>query len=84
MSCLHLSPPTYLLNTVVSTTQTLSQIKSQECIGHIQKHFITTGHMLPMAKVGFTYGLVWATTQEPQDYSPLLHHAIWWTTTYKG
>ena len=42
MSCLFLSPNTYLLSIMVSTTQTLSQIKSQECIGHIQKHFITT------------------------------------------
>ena len=42
MSCLFLSLPTYLLNIMVSTTQTLSQIKSEEFIGHIQKHFITT------------------------------------------
>ena len=27
---------------MVSTTQTLSQIKSQEVIGHIQNHFITS------------------------------------------
>ena len=33
---------TYLLNIVVSTTQTLFQIKSQECVGHIQKHFISS------------------------------------------
>ena len=33
-------PP--ILNIMVSTTQTQSQIKSQEFIGHIQKHFITT------------------------------------------
>ena len=30
------------INIMVSTTQTVSQIKSQEFIGHIQKHFITT------------------------------------------
>ena len=27
---------------MLSTTQTLAQIKSQEFIGHMQKHFITT------------------------------------------
>ena len=43
MSCLFLSLSTYLLNIVISTTQTLAQIKSQEFIGHIENHFITTG-----------------------------------------
>ena len=37
---LFLSPPTYLLNIMLSTTQTLSEIKSQESIGHVRKHFI--------------------------------------------
>ena len=37
-----LSLLTYRLNIKVSTTQTLSQIESQEFMGHIQKHFITT------------------------------------------
>ena len=32
MPCLFLSLPTYLLNIMVSTTQTLAQIKSQELI----------------------------------------------------
>ena len=48
MSCLFLSLNTYLLNIMVPTTQTLSQIKSQEIIGHIHKHFITTS---PLAYV---------------------------------
>ena len=43
MSRLFLSLPTYLLNILVSTIQTLSQITSQDCTGHIQKHLITTG-----------------------------------------
>ena len=42
MSRLFLSLPTYLLNILVSTTQTLSQITSQECTGHTQTHLITT------------------------------------------
>ena len=42
MSCLFLSLTTYRLNIIVSTTQTLSEIKSQEIIGHIKQHFMTT------------------------------------------
>ena len=38
----------YFLNIMVSTTQTLSQIKPQQFIGHIHKHFITTS---PLAYV---------------------------------
>ena len=38
ISCLFLSLPAYLLN----TTQTLLQIKSQEFIGHLKRHFMTT------------------------------------------
>ena len=37
-----LSLPTYLLNIILFTTQTLSQIKSQEFISLIQKYFITS------------------------------------------
>ena len=40
MSCLFLSLPTYLLNIMVSTTQTLAQIKPREFIGHIKEHFM--------------------------------------------
>ena len=32
----------YFWNIMVSTTQTVSQIKSQEFIGHIQKYIITS------------------------------------------
>ena len=42
MSCLFLSLTTYRLNIIVSTTQTLSEIKSQEIIGHIKQHFMTS------------------------------------------
>ena len=35
MSCLFLSPPTYLLNIMVSTSTTAT-------IGHMQKQFVTT------------------------------------------
>ena len=45
MSCLFLLPPTYFLNIIVPTTQTLSQIKSQEFLGQIQKHIITTSRL---------------------------------------
>ena len=41
MSCLFLSLNTYLSN-MVSTTQKLVDIKSQEFIGLIKQHFITT------------------------------------------
>ena len=52
LSHLFLSLSTYLMNIMVSTTQTLSQIKSQEFIGHIKQHFMTTtrfSHMSPIA-----------------------------------
>ena len=42
MSCIFFSLPTYLLNIMLSTTQPLYEIKSQEFIGHIQNHFITS------------------------------------------
>ena len=44
MSCLFLSLTTYLLNIMVSTTQTLSQIHSREIIGigYIKHHFMTS------------------------------------------
>ena len=42
ISFLFLSLPTYLLNIMVTNTQKLSQIKSQDFIGHIRRHFITT------------------------------------------
>ena len=42
MSCLFLSLSIYLLNIMVSTTQTLSQIKSPEIIGPIKQHFMTS------------------------------------------
>ena len=42
MSCLFLSLPTYLWNIIESAPQTLFQIKSQDIIGHIQKHFMTS------------------------------------------
>ena len=32
----------YLLNIMISTTQTLSQIKPQKIIGHIKQHLITS------------------------------------------
>ena len=38
MSCLFWSPLTYLLNTMIFTTQTLHQIKSQDFIGSIKQH----------------------------------------------
>ena len=38
IACLFLSPPTYLLNIMVCTTQ----IKSHNFISHTQRHFITT------------------------------------------
>ena len=42
MSCLVLSLPTYLSNLMVSSTQTLAQIKSNEVVGHIKQYFMTT------------------------------------------
>ena len=41
MSCLFLSPPTYRLNSMTSTSQIVSQIKSQDFIDYIEIHFIT-------------------------------------------
>ena len=41
-SCLFLSLTTYLSNIMVSPTQTLSQINSQEIIGHLKQHFTTS------------------------------------------
>ena len=43
---LFLSPPTYLLNTMASTTQTLPQLKSHERIGHMQNRFFTTSPLM--------------------------------------
>ena len=43
--CLFLSFPIYLSKNMLSITQTLSQIKSQEFSGHLQKHFITTSSL---------------------------------------
>ena len=37
-----LSIPTYLSNNMVSTTQALTQMKSQRFIFHKQNHFMTT------------------------------------------
>ena len=42
ISCLFLSLATCFSNIMVSTTQTVSQMKSQEIIGHIKQHFMTT------------------------------------------
>ena len=41
MSCLFLSLPAHLSNIMVSSTQTLAQIKSQEFADHIKQHFMT-------------------------------------------
>ena len=41
MSYLYLSLSTYILN-MVSSTQTLAQIKSEKYIGNINQHFITS------------------------------------------
>ena len=51
ISAPNISLTTYFLNIMVSTTQTLSQMKSQECIGHIKQHFIwqhILSHISPM------------------------------------
>ena len=48
---------------MVSTIQTLSQIKSQEFIGHIQQHFMTTSHL--------TY-----VTNGIQDFLKMLYHKL--------
>ena len=41
MPGLFLSLSTYLLNIMVSSTQTLAQIKAQEFVGHIKQYFVT-------------------------------------------
>ena len=42
ISCLFLSVPTYLSNVMLSTTQTLAQIKSQERTGYVKQYFMTS------------------------------------------
>ena len=84
---------TYLLNIITSTTHTLSHIKSQEFIGHIQKHFITR-HPLSYITSGIQEFVKCCIKSPVQlDLRPAnmlfggLHprpstcqHAIWWTT----
>ena len=73
MSCLCLSVPTCILNIVIFTTQTLSQIKSQVCIGQIQNHFITTNHL--------TYVTNGKRLGEPRPLTR--QHATWWMKTHR-
>ena len=70
MSCLFLSLTTYLSNIMVCTTQTLSQIKSQEITGHIKK----SSYMSPMS-----FKMLYQKLGAPRPLTP--KHTIWWTTT---
>ena len=80
MSCLFLWLPTYLLNIMVSTTQTQSQVKSQECIGHTQKHFITTSPLTYVTNVIHDFvKLLYQRFGAPRPSTRW--HAIWWTTS---
>ena len=69
MSCLFLSLPTYLLNMMVSTTQTLSQINSQEFIGH---KFLLNA----LLKVGCT------STFDPTTWITTIHFLSLFATHY--
>ena len=62
--CLVLSLPTYLLN-MVSTAQTLPQIKSQEIIGHIEQHFMSTSPLYHVRN-NFTWFIqLWSRKKTP-------------------
>ena len=65
---------------MVSTTQTQSQIESQEFIGHIQKHFITTRLLAVITNGIHDFGkMLYQTLGAPRPLT--CQHAIWWTTT---
>ena len=73
-SCLY---TTYLLNIMVATTQTLSQIKSQDIIGHIKQHFITSPHIYHQWH-SISCKMLYQKFGAPQPST--WQHAIWWTT----
>ena len=69
---LFLSLPTYLSNIMVSITQTLAKIKSQECIGCIKQHFMTTSPV-SFKNLWNALSKVWCTSTELWPELKMIH-----------
>ena len=71
---------TYLLNIMVSTTQTLAQIKPQEFIGHIKQHHMATQFLTYITNsISRLCKMLYQKLATPRPSTQ--QHAIWWTTT---